>query len=211
MTTAYNEQFSKNLNSEEFKTLHRLIQDRIDVHNTYSLNSRDVEAFTKNYVVEQMYRISMDLRNLQQAQMSVDQTTDEPKAIADQSTAGKLVKRATPGNIGNKYQSIEDNHVGKDVIGISAVGLKSFFALTQFVNTVLNTGSETEVQELFNKPLLFDGKEYYTIANANYSTQNTSTDNLEENLKILEKLKAGDARDAALTISALLSLATDFH
>ena len=101
--------------------------DRVDTHNFYDT---DIETFTKNYIVEQMFRISTDLRNLRQAHQSVDVTTKEPKSIADNSTAGKAVETATPGNFAIKYHSIEDNHVGKVVIGISAVGLKSFFAIT---------------------------------------------------------------------------------
>ena len=40
-------------------------------------------------------------------------------------------------NFDNKNQAIEQNQVGKDVIGISAVSLKSFFAWTQYCNTIL--------------------------------------------------------------------------
>jgi len=122
--------------------------------------------------------------------------------LADEfSTAGKALKKATPGNTGNKFQSIEDNHVGKDVIGISAVGLKSFFALTQYANTVLKQGDPEAVDRLLSNPISFNGNTYYTIANANGRNI--------ENADILAKLNTLNSKDAALMISALLSLATD--
>lgn len=174
----------------------------VNKHNLYVKNSDNVEAFTKNYVVEQMYRIAKNPVNLIQAQTSVDQTTGEPKDLADEfSTAGKALKKATPGNIGNKFQSIEDNHVGKDVIGISAVGLKSFFALTQYANTVLRQGNPEAIDRLLSNPIIFNGNTYYTIANAN--GKNIT------NANILAKLNTLNDKDAALMISALLSLATD--
>lgn len=90
-----------------------------------------------------MFRVAINPANLIQAQTSVDKTTGEPKRLASEKAKylENILKRATPGNIGNMFQSIVDNHVGKDVIGISAVGLKTFFALTQYVNTLLNTGN----------------------------------------------------------------------
>ena len=196
------EQFGWNVNSGEIIQMFDSLASIVNKHNLYVNNSDNVEAFTKNYVVEQMYRIAKNPSNLIQAQTSVDQTTGEPKDLADEfSTAGKALKKATPGNTGNKFQSIEDNHVGKDVIGISAVGLKSFFALTQYANTVLKQGDPEAVDRLLSNPITFNGNTYYTIANANGRNI--------ENADILAKLNTLNSKDAALMISALLSLATD--
>ena len=196
------EQFGWNVDSGEIIQMFDSLASIVNKHNLYVNNSDNVEAFTKNYVVEQMYRIAKNPSNLIQAQTSVDQTTGEPKDLADEfSTAGKALKKATPGNTGNKFQSIEDNHVGKDVIGISAVGLKSFFALTQYANTVLKQGDPEAVDRLLSNPITFNGNTYYTIANANGRNI--------ENADILAKLNTLNSKDAALMISALLSLATD--
>lgn len=199
ITNIFNNEFDINLKPDQIKNLFSQIEDIVNKHNMY-INSPNVESFTKNYVVEQMFRIAMNPANLLQAQTSVDATTEEPKKIANQSEAGKALNYATPGNMANIYQSIEDNHVGKEVIGISAVGLKSFFALTQYANTLLNSGNEEAVNRLLNKPITFNGKQYYTIANSNYKGNN---------LEILNKLHSMSGLDAALEISALLSLATD--
>lgn len=120
--------------------------------------------------------------------------------MAEKSEAGKALKYATPGNVANIMQAIEDNYTGKEVIGISAVGLKSFFAITQYANTLLKQGN---LKPLFNKSIVFNGKEYYTIANANPDLAPQTLENLE----LLQRIANAD--DAALEISALLSLATD--
>ncbi len=206
---AFQEEFGETLPPSQMSAIFNDLISKVDAHNLYTNNQ---EAFTKNFIVEQMFRIATNVANLIQAQTSVDQTTDEPKALADKySQAGQALKNATPGNIGNIYQSIEDNHVGKEVIGISAVGLKSFFAITEYINTLLNTKQDQEILEsLLNKSINFGGtyaedgtwvpNKYYTIANANYKG---------ENQVILEALHSLDDEDSALMLSALLSLATD--
>lgn len=206
---SFQEEFGETLPPSQMSNIFNELTDLVDTHNLYTNNQ---EAFTKNFIVDQMFKIATDVVNLIQAQTSVDQTTDEPKALADRySQAGAALKNATPGNIGNIYQSIEDNHVGKEVIGISAVGLKSFFAITEYINTLLNTQQDQEILDsILNKPINFGGtytndgtwvpNQYYTIANANYKGDNE---------KILQDLHSLDSEDAALMLSALLSLATD--
>lgn len=210
---ALGELMGKSISEEELLQAFDSLASMVNNHNLCAKRSESVEAFTKNYVVEQMFRVAKNPSNLIQAQTSVDETTGEPKDLADKySQAGALLKKATPGNIANLFQSIEDNHVGKDVIGISAVGLKSFFALTQFANTVLRQGDQEQLRRLFSHPITFgyttdeNGNqipaEYYTIANA-------TTKDLQLNKEILDVLNRCNERDAALMISALLSLATD--
>lgn len=190
-------------NYKSIKSLFKALEQIVNDHNDY-INDKRAESFTKNFVVEQMFRVSTDPSNLLEAQQPVDKTTEEPKNIANKSAAARsILKNATPGNIGNIFQSIEDNHVGKDVIGISAVGLKAFFALTQHINTILNSNDQNKIDELLQQPpLVFNGKEYYLIANAN----SLNTDILRK----LVQLRGDEyQKDAALLLSALLSLATD--
>lgn len=190
-------------NYKGIKSLFKALETIVNNHNDY-INSKKAESFTKNYIVEQMFRISTDPSNLLEAQQSVDKTTEEPKSIANKSLAARnLLQNATPGNIGNIFQSIEDNHVGKDVIGISALGLKGFFAQTQYINTILNGTDYEKIDQLLRQPpLIFNGKEYYLIANAN----SLNTDILR---KLVELRGTEYQEDAALLLSALLSLATD--
>jgi hypothetical protein len=88
-----------------------------------------------------MFSISNDPINLIQSQSSVDSMTSTAKNIANSSPSANLAKSRTPGNFVNKYESIRDNQVGAKGIGICAVGLKSFFALTQYYNYLLNHGT----------------------------------------------------------------------
>lgn len=197
-TNIFNHIFGTSKTEEEVKKLwESVINDYIDAHNLYNQNK---ESYTKNFIVYQLQQVAKSPANLIQAQTSVDKTTDIPKDLTKNSPAAALLNDATPGNFANMYQAIEDNYVGKEVIGISAVGLKSFFAITQYVNTILRSGNTEDIENLVSKPITFNGKTYYSIANANYSG---------ENLDILNKLAQGNGQDAALMLSALLSLATD--
>lgn len=193
----FNKEFSQKFTPEQLEFLFEELAVMVNDHNLYSDNQ---EEYTKNYVVQQMIDIIANPVNQMQATMSVDQTTDRPKKMAEKSEAGKALKYATPGNVANIMQAIEDNYTGKEVIGISAVGLKSFFAITQYANTLLKQGN---LKPLFNKSIVFNGKEYYTIANANPDLAPQTLENLE----LLQRIANAD--DAALEISALLSLATD--
>lgn len=197
MNTIHGTKMSIDDMSAQFKYL----KGRADIHNQYINTSDQAESFTKNFIVDKMIKIGKDPRNLIQAQTSVDQTTGIPKKIAALSEASKLLNDATPGNMANKYQSIEDNHVGKDVIGISAVGLKTFFALSQYYNTIMKEGNEAKIKKVLAKALEFHGEEYYGLANVQGTSEN------EEILGYLNSMY--NREDAALMISALLSLATD--
>jgi hypothetical protein len=95
----------------------------------------------KNYNMSKMYRIASSPINLIEASQSVDSTTGEPKAIANTSEVALEQHTHTYGNFANKALAIIENQVGKKCVGISANGLKGFFALTQYYNTVLNDPS----------------------------------------------------------------------
>lgn len=196
LNLTYNTTFTKEFLEDLFKHA----TQALNKHNNYIKTSPHKEAFTKNYVVEQMIRIAKNPANLSQAHVSVDETVSVAKNIAKQSKLEKLGNYVGHGNIGALLKAIEDNHVGKDVIGITAVGLKAFFALTQYTNTVLNT--DPKARQRLLKPITFQGKEYSIIANANPK-------NMETNKAILDAIAISSERDAALLISALLSLATD--
>lgn len=182
------------------------LEKYVNKHNLYNHN---IENYTKNFLVQKLYNVAINIANQKQATTSVDKTTSEPKSIADKySEAKNLVRYSTPGNVTNMYQSIEDAQVGKEVIGICAVGLKTFFAITQYTNTILNTGDEAAIKELLSRTFTFNGKNYYAVANAD-----TRGARARLNGDILNKLnklnEVGKTKDACVMISALLSLATD--
>lgn len=196
-TDALNETKGSKYDNEDTKLIFSTLLQMINDHNNYTYQQ---EIFTKNFIVHQMLNVIKNPANQKQAMTSVDDTTKILKKVANKSEAGKQLLKATPGNPINKYQSIEDNQVGKDVIGISAVGLKSFFAITQWANTIAQTGDRDLIQkELFSNPVEIQGKTYYSVANINYQNQHI--------LNTLSRAETGE--DVALLISAFLSLATD--
>jgi hypothetical protein len=61
------EEFGWNVNKDEVIQMFDSLASIVNKHNLYVNNSDNVEAFTKNYVVEQMYRIAKNPSNLIQA------------------------------------------------------------------------------------------------------------------------------------------------
>lgn len=105
----------------------------------------------------------------------------------------------------NSLDAFADNRVSKDSVGISAVGMKTASVIAEFYNSVLNSGdSEAQEKLLTNKARIGD-KVYQLPANVRAIDPNKIT-----NEKVLAYLaKCSDMDDMALTLSAILSLATD--
>lgn len=187
------------------------LQNIANKHNLYfdKLSKYSLSKVVNNYTMYSMYRTIADPVNLIQAQTSVDGTTGPLKSVANQSSEGKEAKFRTPGNAFNKFQSIVENQVGKQGIGICAVGLKGFFGLTQYNNYLLNYGTPEQQERLLlgsdHKGYILGGKIYKLLANIRSKDPNSIT-----NDDVLEALASvTNDNDAALVLSALLSLATD--
>lgn len=198
-------------NREQFNSIFQKLKEIVDHHNLYldRIDKDKLSTIVNNYTMMSMYNTIIDPVNLIQAQTSVDGTTGPLKAETKKSAEGKEAKNRTPGNFVNKYQSIVENQVGKEAIAICATGLKAFFGLTQYNNWVLNYGtSEQQSRLLLNSTHqghIIGGKVYKTLANIRSKDPNTIT-----NADVLEALsQVTNDNDAALTLSALLSLATD--
>lgn len=198
-------------NRVQFNSLFQKIKEIIDNHNLYldRIDKDKVSTIVNNYTMMSMYNTIIDPVNLIEAQTSVDGTTGPLKDETKKSAEGKEAKNRTPGNFVNKYQSIVENQVGKEAIAICATGLKAFFGLTQYNNWVLNYGTTEQQSRLLlnnnHQGHLIGNKVYKTLANIRSKDPNTIT-----NSDVLEALsQVTNDNDAALTLSALLSLATD--
>jgi hypothetical protein len=142
---------------------------------------------------------------------SVDSTTRPMKIEGDKSKKAKALANRGPGNWINKIEAINENSVGKDCIAICATGIKVFTAATFTNNYILN-----EVPDL-QEYLLFEVKsernaegEKVNVTKqllANIKAKNPNTVTNEEVYELL--LSVNDDVDAALVLSALLSLSTD--
>lgn len=180
-------------------------------HNLYfdKLSKYSLSKIVNNYTMYSMYKTIADPVNLIEAQTSVDGTTGPLKSVANQSLEGKEAKFRTPGNAINKFQSIVENQVGKQGIGICAVGLKGFFGLTQYNNYVLNYGTPEQQERLLlgsdHQGYVLGGKTYKLLANVRSKDPNSIIN--DDVLNALASVT--NDNDSALVLSALLSLATD--
>ena len=188
------------------------LKNIIDKHNLYfdKITEYKLNKIINNKTLLSIYTTISDPVNLLQAHMPVDTTTKPLKDIAE--TEGDPDEiydshQRTPGNFVNKIESINDNQTGKDGIAICAVGLKGFFALTQYNNYLLNKGTAKEQEKLIlgKRGIQIGETVYETLANIRSLDPNTITNDM-----VLEALShVNNDKDAALILSALLSLATD--
>ena len=195
--------------------LSKSLQEIINKHNLFLTKLKSKAArdnAVKNFNMSRMYKIADNPVNLIEASQSVDNTTGEPKAIANSSPIALEQRTHTYGNFINKALAIIENQVGKKCVGIAANGLKAFFALTEYCNMVLNDPNISEQEKInrlafskiFNLPTS-DGrtKQIRKSLLANINGQAT-TSRLKAALNSVDQ-----DTDAAIILSALLSLATD--
>lgn len=175
----------------------------VDEHNLYldKLSNYDLTRVINNINTYSLYQSIADTASLAQAQESVDGPTEPIKRKANTSQAAvEAAKSRTPGNWVNKLESILENQEGKDCISICAVGLKGYFALSQYYNTVLNSGDSQKQARLKKSEHL----ERF-LANAKALNPESIAD--EKVVKIL--VERGIEEDQAILLSALLGLSAD--
>lgn len=225
LTTAINQNFNGTgiqLTVEQVQDIEEQIIDIIDKHNQYvnKVKPQRREQIIKNYATAQLREIIDDPINRRQADSSVDVVTGPAKELSKKSPKATVQTTFTPGNVVNKFQSISENMVGKDGIAICATGLKSFFALTEMYQLILDGNNVTDKHNLLFS-VNFGGKTYSGLANG-FSKKFKSP--LEHNLSQEEKTEIVNffskdvaeylfdqlwASDASADMSALLGLSTD--
>lgn len=146
------------------------IKKIVDKHNMYISNIKNndtLENMIKNFMMHEMYDIINDPINLIEAQAPIDLQTGLPKKIANSSPRAMDSIKANPGDFTTNIHGIVENQTGKKGVGICAVGLKSFFALTQHYNATLRNGNPRELQRLIlgRNGITLLGKTYYSLAN----------------------------------------------
>lgn len=168
---------------------------KVNKYNAYLQNiknSRQKIDAIKNNIETQIYNIILNPKNQIEAQVSVDSATKPFKDLAAQSPRAEDSNRSTPLKFTSNIHAISDNSVGKQGIGIAAVGMKSYFAATQYFNWVVKYGTPEEKENLkFNVQI--GGKVYTQLSN----------------VEGLENSENWDYTDFAVYLSAVLSLSTD--
>ena len=185
----------------------------INGHNMYFERRpiKHIEGASANYAMYNAYKIAADPANQIQAMTSVDSTTRPMKTEGNKSRKAKALANRGPGNWINKIEAINENAVGKDCIAICATGIKVFTAATFTNDYILN--DRPDLQEFLpfevRSERNADGDKINVtkklLANIKAKDPNTVTN--DEVYELL--LSVNDDTDAALVLSALLSLSTD--
>lgn len=90
----------------------------------------------RNRVVSRVLDITMGLKNQLITQVPINMKAQQEAAAS--STLGRAELHLTSDNPAAKFMMQVQNMVGKEVIGISAVSLKAFFALSFYYNTLVD-------------------------------------------------------------------------
>ena len=168
---------------------------KVNKYNAYLQNiknSRQRIDAIKNNIETQIYDIILNPKNQIEAQVSVDSATKPFKDLAAQSPRAEDSNRSTPLKFTSNIHAISDNSVGKQGIGIAAVGMKSYFAATQYFNWVVKYGT-LEQKENLKFDVQIGDKVYTQLSN----------------VEGLENSENWDYTDFAVYLSAVLSLSTD--
>lgn len=175
----------------------RFIINLANKYNTYLDNIKNPnihDAAVKNFCVANIFSIINNPKNQYEAQYSVDEATRPFKELANESLKATAALKNTQGSFISNIYAIRNNQIGKKGVGIAAVGLKTFFAITQAYNDILRTGDTNLIQKI-QKNIKIGNQEYQTIGNL--YDYNGST------------VKSQNQRDYVLMLSSILSLATD--
>lgn len=195
--------FNKSISAPESQ-LRSNIENVVNMHNnTYMY---DETASLMNLIQSRGISISSDVTNILASQASVDNASAPLKRRADQSAFGTKGQFNRPGDPTIKAIALSDNQTGKDDIAITAsLGIKTFFALTQYCNQKLKELNPKNIQDIKFR-VEINGQVYNSIANIRTADM--------EKLKsidydLYESVLRGDVVDADQVISGIMTLATD--
>jgi hypothetical protein len=111
---------------------------QLNIHTTTELSDRDVDNAIKNQVVHNVLKVASNVENQVIAQISVDAATVDLKKAGKKSHLAAYEKTITSDNPMTMFTMQVQNMVGREVIGVTAVALKQFFAKTAYYNDQIN-------------------------------------------------------------------------
>lgn len=204
--------------------------DIINQHSQYNLSESDYREAIKNKIFNALWRIGSDVKNVVSATSPI--SMGPAQTAAELSTSGQFSKLVSNENPGARVILQYQNSIGKDGIGVYATGIKVFSILLNYYNEKINgateetlgrylfhdiRGTKTDaspdelaksagILEVYdNKGNIIELRETPTLPNIAVNYQNNpAITGLAENI-----LRRGPQEDVFLTISVLLSAATD--
>ena len=115
------------IRSKHYQRVANTILKEVNSYSKSVLTSESDPNYLKNRVVSGIWAITNKLQNQLVSQVPVDM--GDPQAAAQQSTLGRAELHINSDDPSAKMMMQQQNAVGKEVIGISAVSLKAFFGL----------------------------------------------------------------------------------
>ena len=109
------------------------IDNLINGHNLYFTEYDGSNHGFKNFITKESINISSDIVNIIESESSVDDQPDVKRAGEKNIESARRMMNLT-GNTTNTYSLFNDAQVGKDVVSITAAGLKNFFLVTHAFN-----------------------------------------------------------------------------
>lgn len=135
-------------NINENPSVYSEVINFLDVHNKYfNEYSKSKIDGVKNFITYYSQRIINNPVNLREAQSSIDDfpmIKDEGKNDIENTIRNRLNTM----NVLTKYMAFTDNMLGKDGVSVAAANIKNFFSLTEHFNTIGESLSDAEVNEL---------------------------------------------------------------
>lgn len=189
--------------TERYTGLNEVLSRAINRHNFYIQNMKNSklrESAIKNKLQQCIFDVVNNPSSQQEAQEGVDQVTKPLKKLAATSVKANEESHNVPESFVTYVEALRNNQVGKKAVGISAVALKSYFALTQAINTALEQVNDQTISHIVGK-VTIGGNTYRTLSNI--TCDNPS--NLAQT--IIDYAKQD--QDYALALSAFVSLSTD--
>lgn len=177
---------SQSFNKREYEQARKDVIKILNKHSKTKINNFGKEGALKNRVVSGI----LDVVNNPQNQIALHTpiAMEEPQKAAAMSKAGEEAKHACADNPATKYLMQAQNMVGKEVIGLTAVSLKVFFAVSTYFNnqisSINNTMLDDDVINILEKCIVED-----PIA------KNDPTKPLHENYKVYANLNFHDLID----------------
>ena len=130
----------------------------------------------KSKVFSGIYDVVLSAQNQLKAQITVDTCTGDLKDTASKTVSGNAEKKVSPDIPSSMFVMQEQNQLGKSVVGIGAVSLKTYFILSTAnnikasrVSDLINQGRYHDAYELFKTMKIINpiNGELTTIANTN--------------------------------------------
>lgn len=203
------------------------VKEAVDKHNLYMTNmDRTRMKGTKNFITYMSMSISEDPANLYESQSSVDDMSDISE-LGKKDEGSKERLKMSSANFILKYDALVNNIVGKNVISVVASGMKTFFNIANFYNTLTEGDRKRFLLGRDGNGITILGKTYNFVANWNptESVRNKlreivvaetgkQASDIADNANLITEIDAllngsQSEKNAGLILSALLSEATD--